>query len=141
MQRTAVTGDELIFSVVGWHALTLPQDPTSNLLSILAACADEDVNDVARRYATKHHGDLKADVPGQSRDSLVLVVKFSVLHMTGQTISSWSGLYRQRRAVGDQPTRRPPGLYLHWRCWSTSAFSCCSLLWPRNLLPATLDCK
>jgi len=35
---------------------------TSNLLSILAACADEDVNDVARRYATKHHGDLKADV-------------------------------------------------------------------------------
>jgi tryptophanyl-tRNA synthetase len=35
---------------------------TSNLLGILAACTDEDVIDVAKRYASKHHGDLKADV-------------------------------------------------------------------------------
>ena len=27
MQKTAHPDDQLIFSVVGWHALTLPQDP------------------------------------------------------------------------------------------------------------------
>ena len=31
LQSTAAPGDKLFFSVVGWHALTLPQDP--NLLS------------------------------------------------------------------------------------------------------------
>ncbi|KAF5387014.1 hypothetical protein D9615_002043 [Tricholomella constricta] len=35
---------------------------TSNLLTILAACTDEDVQDVARRYEGKGHGHLKADV-------------------------------------------------------------------------------
>ncbi|KAF8638851.1 hypothetical protein AX17_001908 [Amanita inopinata Kibby_2008] len=35
---------------------------TSNLLSILAACSDEEVEVVARRYQTKGHGQLKADV-------------------------------------------------------------------------------
>ncbi|KAF8061760.1 tryptophanyl-tRNA synthetase [Lyophyllum atratum] len=34
----------------------------SNLLTILAACTDEDVHDVARRYEGKGHGDLKPDV-------------------------------------------------------------------------------
>jgi len=27
LQRTAAPEDVLVFSVVGWHALTLPQDP------------------------------------------------------------------------------------------------------------------
>ncbi|KAI0345014.1 tryptophanyl-tRNA synthetase [Trametopsis cervina] len=35
---------------------------TSNLLTILAACTDEDVTDVAKRYEAKGHGELKADV-------------------------------------------------------------------------------
>ncbi|KAI0689830.1 tryptophanyl-tRNA synthetase [Cytidiella melzeri] len=35
---------------------------TSNLLTILAACTDEDVVDVAKRYADKGHGHLKSDV-------------------------------------------------------------------------------
>ncbi|KAI0345031.1 tryptophanyl-tRNA synthetase [Trametopsis cervina] len=35
---------------------------TSNLLTILAACTDEDVTDVAKRYKAKGHGELKADV-------------------------------------------------------------------------------
>ncbi|KAI0046940.1 tryptophanyl-tRNA synthetase [Auriscalpium vulgare] len=35
---------------------------TSNLLTILAACTDEDVSTVAARYASKNHGALKADV-------------------------------------------------------------------------------
>ena len=35
---------------------------TSNLLTILAACTDQDVNDVAARYANKGHGALKGDV-------------------------------------------------------------------------------
>ncbi|THH13089.1 hypothetical protein EW146_g7095 [Bondarzewia mesenterica] len=35
---------------------------TSNLLLLLAACTDEDVDEVAKRYANKNHGDLKADV-------------------------------------------------------------------------------
>ncbi|ETW85145.1 hypothetical protein HETIRDRAFT_101099 [Heterobasidion irregulare TC 32-1] len=35
---------------------------TSNLLLVLAACTDEDVVEVAKRYANKNHGDLKADV-------------------------------------------------------------------------------
>ena len=29
LQKTAAPEDELLFSVVGWHALTLPQDPKS----------------------------------------------------------------------------------------------------------------
>ncbi|KAF8227010.1 Nucleotidylyl transferase, partial [Tricholoma matsutake] len=35
---------------------------TSNLLTILAACMDEDVTNVAQRYKGKGHGNLKADV-------------------------------------------------------------------------------
>jgi tryptophanyl-tRNA synthetase len=35
---------------------------TSNLLSILAACTGEQVEVVAKRYETKGHGQLKADV-------------------------------------------------------------------------------
>ncbi|KAA1475812.1 tryptophanyl-tRNA synthetase [Dentipellis sp. KUC8613] len=35
---------------------------TSNLLTILAACTDEDVLEVAKRYHNRNHGDLKADV-------------------------------------------------------------------------------
>jgi tryptophanyl-tRNA synthetase len=35
---------------------------TSNLLAILAASTKEDVADVATRYTTKGHGDLKNDV-------------------------------------------------------------------------------
>jgi tryptophanyl-tRNA synthetase len=35
---------------------------TSNLLAILAACTDEDVLDVAKRYEGKGHGVLKTDV-------------------------------------------------------------------------------
>ncbi|KAF8162734.1 hypothetical protein B0H34DRAFT_794517 [Crassisporium funariophilum] len=34
----------------------------SNLLSILAACTNEDVKDVVKRYEGKGHGDLKKDV-------------------------------------------------------------------------------
>jgi tryptophanyl-tRNA synthetase len=34
----------------------------SNLLTILAACANEDVETVATRYESKGHGTLKADV-------------------------------------------------------------------------------
>lgn len=34
----------------------------SNLLTILAACCDETPAEVAKRYAGKGHGDLKADV-------------------------------------------------------------------------------
>ncbi|PCH38538.1 tryptophanyl-tRNA synthetase [Wolfiporia cocos MD-104 SS10] len=35
---------------------------TTNLLTILAACTDEDVNEVAKRYSEKRHSDLKKDV-------------------------------------------------------------------------------
>lgn len=35
---------------------------TSNLLTILAACTESDVHDVARTYATRGHGQLKNDV-------------------------------------------------------------------------------
>lgn len=35
---------------------------TSNLLTILAATTEEDVSEVATRYTTKGHGDLKNDV-------------------------------------------------------------------------------
>lgn len=34
----------------------------ANLLTILAACTDEDVAEVAKRYHDKGHGQLKADV-------------------------------------------------------------------------------
>lgn len=35
---------------------------TSNLLTILAACSDGNVLDVAKRYENKGHGQLKSDV-------------------------------------------------------------------------------
>jgi tryptophanyl-tRNA synthetase len=35
---------------------------TANLLTILAACTDENPEEIAKRYAGKRHGDLKADV-------------------------------------------------------------------------------
>ena len=35
---------------------------TSNLLSILAACTNEEAAEVAKRYADKGHGHLKGDV-------------------------------------------------------------------------------
>lgn len=35
---------------------------TANLLTILAACSEEDVESVASRYESKGHGALKADV-------------------------------------------------------------------------------
>ncbi|KAI0085947.1 tryptophanyl-tRNA synthetase [Irpex rosettiformis] len=43
---------------------------TSNLLTILAACTDEDVSDVAVRYADKGHGALKSDVASAVSDLL-----------------------------------------------------------------------
>lgn len=35
---------------------------TSNLLTILAACTNEEVTEIARRYESKGHGELKTDV-------------------------------------------------------------------------------
>lgn len=35
---------------------------TSNLLNILAACTNETVEEVAKRYSSKNHSDLKTDV-------------------------------------------------------------------------------
>jgi tryptophanyl-tRNA synthetase len=35
---------------------------TSNLLNILAACTNEQVEEVAKRYSSKNHSDLKTDV-------------------------------------------------------------------------------
>ena len=43
---------------------------TSNLLTILAACTGEEVEDVAGRYAEKGHGALKADVASAVSDLL-----------------------------------------------------------------------
>ena len=55
--RSAVTDSTLgiTFDPVG-------RPGAANLLSILAACADEGMEVVAARYADKGHGDLKADV-------------------------------------------------------------------------------
>jgi tryptophanyl-tRNA synthetase len=43
---------------------------TSNLLAILAASREEDVAEVAMRYTTKRHGDLKNDVTDAVEDML-----------------------------------------------------------------------
>lgn len=43
LQNTACQQDELLFSIVGWHALTLPQDPKAlaqsraDMLAVLLA--------------------------------------------------------------------------------------------------------
>ncbi|GLB35594.1 putative class-I aminoacyl-tRNA synthetase family protein [Lyophyllum shimeji] len=55
--RAAVTD-----SVLGITYDPLMRPGTSNLLTILAACTDEDVHHVARRYEGKGHGHLKTDV-------------------------------------------------------------------------------
>ncbi|KAJ7290145.1 hypothetical protein C8J57DRAFT_1275254 [Mycena rebaudengoi] len=56
--RAAVT--DSITSGITYDPVARPG--TSNLLSIIAACTDEDVAAVAQLYAAKNHGDLKADV-------------------------------------------------------------------------------
>jgi tryptophanyl-tRNA synthetase len=45
---------------ITWDPIGRPG--TSNLLTILAACSDENASEVAKRYEGKGHGDLKADV-------------------------------------------------------------------------------
>ncbi|RDB19322.1 Tryptophan--tRNA ligase, mitochondrial [Hypsizygus marmoreus] len=55
--RAAVTD-----SIAGISYDPIARPGTSNLLTILAACTDEDVADVAKRYEGKGHGHLKADV-------------------------------------------------------------------------------
>ncbi|KAF9460884.1 hypothetical protein BDZ94DRAFT_1264946 [Collybia nuda] len=55
--RAAVTD-----SVVGITFDPVGRPGTANLLTILAACTDEEAADVARRYEAKGHGHLKADV-------------------------------------------------------------------------------
>lgn len=42
----------------------------ANLLTILAACTNEEPSEVATRYASKGHGDLKADVADAVADLL-----------------------------------------------------------------------
>ena len=49
-------------STVGITYAPASRPGISNLLTILAACTDEDVHEVAKRYATKGHGDFKSDV-------------------------------------------------------------------------------
>ncbi|KAG6852707.1 hypothetical protein C0991_009692 [Blastosporella zonata] len=55
--RSAVTD-----SIAGITYDPIARPGTSNLLTILAACADEDVRLVAQRYEGKGHGHLKGDV-------------------------------------------------------------------------------
>ncbi|KAG6827819.1 hypothetical protein H0H92_010335 [Tricholoma furcatifolium] len=55
--RSAVTD-----SIQGITYDPVARPGTSNLLTILAACADEDVHIVAQRYQGKGHGHLKGDV-------------------------------------------------------------------------------
>lgn len=55
--RSAVTDSE-----IGITYDPINRPGTTNLLTILAACADEDPIEVGKRYARKGHGDLKTDV-------------------------------------------------------------------------------
>ncbi|KAG5640737.1 hypothetical protein DXG03_007366 [Asterophora parasitica] len=55
--RSAVTD-----SIVGITYDPVARPGTSNLLTILAACTDDDVSEVVRRYEGKGHGHLKEDV-------------------------------------------------------------------------------
>lgn len=59
--RTKIRG-AVTDSIAGITYDPVARPGTSNLLTILAACTDEHVTDVARRYEGKGHGDLKADV-------------------------------------------------------------------------------
>ena len=49
-------------SVVGISYDPFERPGAANLLTILAACTNEEPGQVAMRYANKGHGDLKADV-------------------------------------------------------------------------------
>ena len=49
-------------SILGVTYDPIDRPGTSNLLTILAACTDEEASEVAKRYEGKNHGDLKADV-------------------------------------------------------------------------------
>lgn len=49
-------------STIGVTYDTANRPGASNLLTILAACTNEDVLEVAKRYENKGHGDLKNDV-------------------------------------------------------------------------------
>ena len=55
--RSAVTD-----SIIGITYDPINRPGASNLLTILAACTNEEAAEVAKRYEAKGHGDLKADV-------------------------------------------------------------------------------
>ncbi|EGN96406.1 hypothetical protein SERLA73DRAFT_186141 [Serpula lacrymans var. lacrymans S7.3] len=65
LQKNAGPEDELIFSIVGWHALTLPQDPValraarSDMLSVLLAIGiDPNRSIVFHQDQNLHHTEL-----------------------------------------------------------------------------------
>ncbi|KAI6097764.1 hypothetical protein EDD16DRAFT_1666964 [Pisolithus croceorrhizus] len=53
---------ELLDSIPGISYDLVHRPGTSNLLTILAVCAESDIQDVARTYASGGHGRLKTDV-------------------------------------------------------------------------------
>ncbi|KAI0792656.1 tryptophanyl-tRNA synthetase [Abortiporus biennis] len=59
--RTKIRG-AVTDSIAGITYDPVERRGTANLLTILAACSDEEVGQVASRYADKGHGQLKADV-------------------------------------------------------------------------------
>ncbi|KAH9915239.1 tryptophanyl-tRNA synthetase [Epithele typhae] len=65
LQREAAPEDKLIFSIVGWHALTLPQDPKElsaarrEILAVLLACGiDPKRSIVFHQDENRHHAEL-----------------------------------------------------------------------------------
>ncbi|KAG6897876.1 hypothetical protein C0992_009674 [Termitomyces sp. T32_za158] len=63
--RSAVTD-----SIAGITYDPIARPGTSNLLTILAACIEEDVHSVAERYEGKRHSQLKADVADAVEEKL-----------------------------------------------------------------------
>ncbi|OAX36009.1 tryptophanyl-tRNA synthetase [Rhizopogon vinicolor AM-OR11-026] len=65
LQKSAAPGDELLFSIVGWHALTLPQDPAAllaarnDMLAVLLAIGiDPGRSIIFHQDHNPHHTEL-----------------------------------------------------------------------------------
>lgn len=112
--RTKIRG-AVTDSIAGITYDPVARPGTSNLLTILAACTDENVTDVARRYESKGHGDLKADIADVVEDMIKAPrAEFERIHREtaylNQVAKDGAAKARERSAVTMHEVRARVGL-------------------------------
>ena len=102
-------------SLVGVTYDPIGRPGAANLLTILAACTNEEPHEVAERYLNKGHGDLKADVV-DAVEELLRGPRAEFEKLKGETgylsevARSGAARARERSEVTMQEVRRRVGL-------------------------------